>query len=154
MAGVGVTFQLISALEGKDGGFSTLLENYSDLAAIGTIGDIVPLEKDNRVLVKHGLAQLSRTDRLGIQALITESGLEGKKLTSTSVAFSLVPRINAAGRLGSSRQAVKLLLSEYPDEAEDLAREMEEQNQQRQKIEGDIALQIEEYFTSTSRAKI
>ena len=146
MAGVGVTFQLISALEGKDGGFSTLLENYSDLAAIGTIGDIVPLEKDNRVLVKHGLAQLSRTDRLGIQALITESGLEGKKLTSTSVAFSLVPRINAAGRLGSSRQAVKLLLSEYPDEAEDLAREIGEQNQQRQKIEGDIALQIEEYL--------
>lgn len=153
MAGVGVTFQLISALEGKDGDFGTLLENYSDLVAIGTIGDIVPLEKDNRILVKHGLEQLSRTDRLGVQALIAESGLEGKKLTSTSVAFSLVPRINAAGRLGSSRQAVKLLLSEYPEEAENLAKEIGEQNQQRQKIEGEIALQIEEYLQTQPARK-
>lgn len=146
LAGVGVTFQLIAALEGEDGDFSTLMENYSDLAAIGTVGDIVPLEKDNRVLVKHGLAQLSSTDRLGIRALLTEAGLEGKKLTSTSVAFSIVPRINAAGRLGSSNQAVKLLLSEYPDEAESLAQEIGEQNRQRQKIEGDISIQIDDYL--------
>lgn len=146
MAGVGVTFQLIAALEGEEGDFVTLLENYSDLVSIGTIGDIVPLVKDNRVLVKHGLAQLSRTDRFGIQALLAEAGLEGKKLTTTSVAFSIVPRINAAGRLGSSGQAVKLLLSEYPDEAEALAQEIGEQNRQRQKIEGDIVLQIDEYL--------
>ncbi len=143
-AGVGVAFQLISALEGEEGDQESLLDNYAELVAVGTIGDIVPLEGDNRMLVRQGLSRLSCTDRIGLRALLEEAGLGGKPLSAGNVAYSIVPRINALGRLGSSEQAVRLLLSDDPEEADLLAGKMGEQNQERQVKEAEILQQVYE----------
>ncbi|MFQ9951618.1 MAG: single-stranded-DNA-specific exonuclease RecJ [Clostridium sp.] len=141
-AGVGVAFQLISALEGKEGDQENLFDHYAELVAIGTIGDIVPLEGDNRILVKQGLSHLTHTDQVGLRALLEEAGFLGKDLSAGNVAYSIVPRINALGRMGSSEQAVRLLLSDDPEEADLLAEKMGEQNQERQTQEGEILQQV------------
>lgn len=137
-AGAGVAFKLIMALEGPDCDVQGLLENYADLAAIGTIGDIVPLTGENRTLVRAGLRQITRTDRLGLRELLELSGMGGKALSSVQVAFTVVPRINATGRLGSSDQAVRLLLSEFPEEAAGLAEAVCDDNTMRRQIEAEI----------------
>ena len=98
-SGVGIAFKLLMALEDGAGDVEDLLEAYSDLAAIGTIGDIVPLTGENRTLIRAGLERLSQSDRPGVQALLENAGIAGKALTSTNVAFTLVPRINATGRI-------------------------------------------------------
>lgn len=152
-AGVGVAFQLIYALEGEDGDPDSLLSNYADLVTVGTIGDIVPLSGDNRRMVRRGLSHLSHTDRIGLKALIEEAGLEGKKLTAGNVSFTIVPRINALGRLGSSEQAVRLLLSEYQEEADSLAGQMGERNRERQAIEADILKQVDELLEREPQRK-
>ena len=97
---MGVAFKLIMALEGEYCDTTTLLDNYSDLLSIGTIGDVVELKDENRVFVKHGLESITNTDRPGLQALIKNSGLTGKTVSSTNVSFTIVTRINAVGRLG------------------------------------------------------
>ena len=112
LSGVGVAFKLVQAIEGDYADVDALLENYSDLAAIGTVGDIVPLLGENRVLVKNGLMHINNSDRLGIAALSEESGLNGKRITAGSLSFTIVPRINAGGRLGMSQKSVSMLLSE------------------------------------------
>ena len=104
------------ALEGEYCDTTTLLDNYSDLLSIGTIGDVVELKDENRVFVKHGLESITNTDRPGLQALIKNSGLTGKTVSSTNVSFTIVPRINAVGRLGLSEKSVSLLLTEDYDE--------------------------------------
>jgi single-stranded-DNA-specific exonuclease len=137
-SGVGVAFKLIMALEGRDCDLTALIENYADLVAIGTIGDIVPLTGENRGFVKAGLKLISRTDRIGLQALIERAGMEGRSLTATNVAFTLVPRINATGRIGSPDRAVRLLTSEFPEEAGELASEICDDNDYRRQIENEI----------------
>ena len=143
-AGVGVAFKLIQAMEGPEFGGESLLENYGDLAAIGTIGDVVPLTGENRTLVSAGLKFLPRTDRPGLRALIEQAGLEGRELSAEQVAYVLVPRINAAGRMESPGAAVRLLISEAPDEAGFLAGKICEDNDYRRKIENEILEKAEE----------
>ncbi len=101
----------ITALEGEMADMTTLLENYADFVAVGTIGDIVSLTGENRALVQAGLPLLSHSDRPGICALLEQASMSGKELSSTNVAFTIVPRINATGRIGASDRAVRLLLS-------------------------------------------
>ncbi|WP_050697756.1 single-stranded-DNA-specific exonuclease RecJ [Anaeromassilibacillus senegalensis] len=137
-SGVGVAFKLIMAMEGPGCDVTGLLENYADLAAIGTIGDIVPLTGENRMLVKAGLPLLSRTDRLGIQALLENAGLDNRTLNAGNVTFGVVPRINATGRMGAPERAVRLLLSEDPDEAAQLALDICDNNTYRREIESEI----------------
>lgn len=137
-SGVGVAFKLIMALEGEDCDLTALIENYADLAAIGTIGDIVPLSGENRGLVSAGLELISRTDRLGLRALIEQAGLEGRRITAGNVAFTLVPRINATGRIGSPDRAVRLLVSEFPEEAGELAVAVCDDNEYRRQIESEV----------------
>lgn len=137
-SGVGVAFKLIMALEGEDCDLTALIENYADLVAIGTIGDIVPLTGENRSFVKAGLKLLSRTDRLGLQSLIEQAGMEGRRLTAGNVAFTIVPRINATGRIGSPDRAVRLLISEFPEEAGELSAEICDDNDYRRQIESEI----------------
>ena len=138
-SGVGIAFKLLMALEDGAGDVEDLLEAYSDLAAIGTIGDIVPLTGENRTLIRAGLERLSQSDRLGVQALLENAGIAGKALTSTNVAFTLVPRINATGRMGAPERAVRLLISGYEEEAEVLSEEICADNEERRRVEAEIA---------------
>ena len=138
-SGVGVAFKLLMALEDGAGDVEDLLEAYSDLAAIGTIGDIVPLTGENRTLIRAGLERLSQSDRPGVQALLENAGIAGKTLTSTNVAFTLVPRINATGRMGAPERAVRLLISGYEEEAEVLSEEICADNEERRRVEAEIA---------------
>lgn len=138
-SGVGIAFKLLMALEDGAGDVEDLLEAYSDLAAIGTIGDIVPLTGENRTLIRAGLEHLSQSDRPGVQALLENAGIAGKALTSTNVAFTLVPRINATGRMGAPERAVRLLISGYEEEAEVLSEEICADNEERRRVEAEIA---------------
>lgn len=138
-SGVGIAFKLLMALEDGAGDVEDLLEAYSDLTAIGTIGDIVPLTGENRTLIRAGLERLSQSDRPGVQALLENAGIAGKALTSTNVAFTLVPRINATGRMGAPERAVRLLISGYEEEAEVLSEEICADNEERRRVEAEIA---------------
>lgn len=138
-SGVGIAFKLLMALEDGAGDVEDLLDAYSDLAAIGIIGDIVPLTGENRTLIRAGLERLSQSDRPGVQALLENAGIAGKALTSTNVAFTLVPRINATGRMGAPERAVRLLISGYEEEAEVLSEEICADNEERRRVEAEIA---------------
>lgn len=138
LSGVGVAFKLVQAIEGEYADVDGLLENYSDLAAIGTVGDIVPLVGENRVLVKNGLVHINNGDRLGVAAISQEAGLSDRRITAGSLSFTIVPRINAGGRLGLSKKSVSMLLSEDEEYALDIAAELSADNTERQQIERDI----------------
>ncbi|MFQ9679747.1 MAG: single-stranded-DNA-specific exonuclease RecJ [Ruthenibacterium lactatiformans] len=135
LSGAGVAFKLAAALTAARRTRCCLLR---DLAAIGTIADIMLLEGENRRIVKAGLALLQQTERPGIAALIEACGLGGKELTAENVSFGLAPRLNAAGRMDSAAAALELLLCEDPEEAEAIVAGLEAQNAARQKAEQDI----------------
>ncbi len=141
LSGVGVAFQLICALEGDDGG--EMLDYYGDLVTIGLIGDVMELTGQCRALVKRGLSRLGESERPGIQALLEVAGIAPRTITATSVAFGLVPRINAAGRLGETEAALRLLLTDDPEEAAALAQQLEEDNRTRKEIEQGILREAE-----------
>lgn len=139
LAGVGVAFKLILALSmylKMDTG--KVFDDYTELAAIGTVADVVPLMSENRVIVEKGLAILQNTTRYGIKALLEIAGVADKKVTTSTIAFALAPRINAAGRLGTAKTAVELLLTDSMDKAEEIARELDESNKERQQTELEI----------------
>ena len=140
LAGVGVVFHLVCALEQAQP--EELLEHYSDLVAIGTIADVVPLTGENRTIVQHGLALIPESPRPGIHALMEVAGITGK-ITARSVAFGLIPRLNAAGRLGDVSEAVELLTCEDAGYAPELARSLDALNVRRREIENSVMLEIE-----------
>lgn len=142
LCGAGVAFKLVAAMEGGD--YSLVMDSFGALAAIATVGDIVPLTGENRLLAEQGIPLIEYSDLPGLQALLEVAGLKGKPVTSQKIAFGLVPRINAAGRMGSAALAMKLLLSENPEEAEALAEELNQQNQNRQDEELEILKQVEQ----------
>lgn len=137
LAGVGVAFKLICALENGEAD-ETLLEEFSDLAAIGTVADIVPLVGENRTLVKYGVRTMLSNPRPGILAMRETAGNLDKPFHSTAVAFTLSPRLNAAGRMGSAMRALELLLCDDMEIAADLAKVMETANSERQQTEQEI----------------
>lgn len=136
LAGVGVAFKLICALE--QASCEEMLPHFADLVALGTIADVMPLVGENRALVKAGLQKIAEEPRIGISALIEASGLQNKKIGSGSVSFMLAPRINAAGRMGRAERAVRLLLEEDYGEALEIAGEISGENSLRQQIEQQI----------------
>ena len=140
-AGVGVAFKLACALEGDA---APVLERFGDLVAIGTLGDVMPLYGENRALVRAGMRILNEKKRPGLTALAKAAGVEGKELSSTNVVFTLVPRINAAGRMSSPGQAARLLLTSQPEVAETLAEEIQQCNVLRQTTEGGILKEVME----------
>ena len=121
MSGVGVAFKLVCALEGDDG--DILIEEYGDLVALGTIGDVVTLTGENRVMVRRGLRIINDNPRPGIEALMQAAGVGEKLFSASTAAFTVCPRINAAGRMGSAHRALDLLLCEDYDTAQELAEE-------------------------------
>ena len=131
--GAGIALLLAIALEGDD---INVIENYADLAAIGTVADLVPLSGYNRSIVKAGMHQLDNTERPGITELSEIAQIE--KMNAGNIGFKLAPRINAAGRLGSPYDALALLLSEDPEDAKGLASALNNLNSRRQAIENDI----------------
>jgi single-stranded-DNA-specific exonuclease len=144
LAGVGVVFKLISGLRSalrEAGHFGTTppnLKRHTDLFALGTVADVVPLTGENHLLVKHGLGELSFTRKVGLHALKQVSRLDGKRLTAGHVGFILGPRLNAIGRLGDASLGVKLLLSRRQEEALELARRLDKENRRRQSIQGAV----------------
>jgi single-stranded-DNA-specific exonuclease len=128
LAGVGVAFKLAHALYGE------LPVHLLDLAAIGTIADLVPLRGENRVLAKRGIAKLRTTERKGIKALCKVANAKQHEMTEESIGFMIAPRINAVGRLGDADPAVDLMLTEDDEEAKALAEEIDSLNKERQAI--------------------
>ena len=151
LSGVGVAFKLIMALEGEYCDVDSLLDMYADLLCLGTIGDIVELKSENRVFVKRGLLSMRHTERTGLYALIRNAGLTGKPITAGNVSFTLVPRINAVGRLGASGRSVELLLTNDEEEAGEFAAAMSYDNAERQQIERDILEKIDARVTRDPR---
>ncbi|HHY46540.1 MAG TPA: single-stranded-DNA-specific exonuclease RecJ [Firmicutes bacterium] len=144
LAGVGVALKLAQAVDMCLSGRlseSLPLEHYLDLVALGTIGDVMPLVGENRVIARYGLMSMPRSENTGISALLEASGLSDRKLEAWHVSFGLAPRINAAGRLGSPDMAVELFLTDKAEEAAWIARVLNGKNQERQAIEDLILAQ-------------
>lgn len=149
LAGVGIAFYFLIALRGslrkegfwKDGQYPNLKE-YLDVVALGTIGDIAPLVRENRIFAKIGLELLTEGKRPGIKALKEVSGIDGQVIDSFKASYCLIPRINAAGRIASALDAVALLLAENMDEARPLAEKLDLHNRRRQAMEKDILSDI------------
>ena len=137
LAGVGVALKLAMAINGPEGDGDVLAE-YCDLAAVGTVADVMPMTGENRTIVRLGLEELSHPRRLGLALLIREAGLEDKAITATSIGYTLAPRINASGRMGRAQMAVELLLTRDRERGEQLAQELCALNRERQTIEGEI----------------
>lgn len=134
LAGVGVALKLVLALAGEEN-TRAVLEEYSDLAAVGTVADVMRLLGENRTLVCIGLDQLKSTHRIGLRTLMEEAGTTAHTLNSTTVGYCLAPRINAAGRMGRAALAAELILTDDPSEAERLSHELCELNRERQNVE-------------------
>jgi single-stranded-DNA-specific exonuclease len=144
LCGAGIAFKLILAMEGEYADTESLLEEYAELAMLGTIGDVVPLIGENRILVKEGLRLLPRTNRPGLRALMEYAGIKEQTLSATTVAFSLVPRLNATGRMGSPKRAVELLIGENPMETDSLAAQICADNDRRRETEEQIMEEVME----------
>src|SRR6185436_7335424 len=139
LAGVGVTYKLVEVLLRDRGRGQRALE-FLDVVALGTIADVVPLVGENRILATLGLERLNRTAHLGLRALIDQSGLSGRRVTSGQVAFVLAPRINAAGRMGHADQALRLLLARDEGEARACADSLEDDNERRRGFDEKAAI--------------
>ncbi len=152
-SGAGVVLKLIAAME--DGDAQSVLYEFADLAAIGTVGDVVPLLGENRAIVRAGLeiiSQLGRDPGLrpGLAALME---LSGAKPTATGLAFSVVPAINATGRMGAPERAVRLLTYSDREAARSLAAEIRGDNDRRKKVESEITLQVIEKIERDPKLK-
>ena len=136
LAGVGVAFKLVCAMDGDAG---KMLSRYGDLVAVGTVADVMPLVGENRFITGYGLQKIARGRcRPGFRALMQEAGVDEKRLTASTVGYSLAPRINAAGRLGQTAMAVRLLETGDRRVADHLASELCDQNRRRQAMELEI----------------
>jgi len=132
LSGVGLAYKLCQVLL-EESGFQS--EEYLDLVALGTVSDLSVQKGENRILTKAGLKRLNNTKNKGIKALRDASGLKGKDISCGHIGYILGPRINAMGRIGSPEVALKLLLTEDDNEAEELANVLNRENRNRQKIE-------------------
>lgn len=141
LAGCGVAFKLICALEGNS---RAMLDAYGDIVAVGTVADVMPMIGENRYLVQAGLQKLIHNPRPGLAALIAKALPPGKEISASTISFTLAPRINAAGRLGQTQVAVGLMLSEDREQALKLAQELCDLNVQRQQMEQHIWLEAVE----------
>jgi single-stranded-DNA-specific exonuclease len=152
LSGSAVAFKLAWALCQKHCGSVKVTPRFRDylldsvaLAALGTVADVVPLHDENRIFVRHGLSRLRQTPLVGLRALLDVASLAEKaELCAADVGYRLAPRINAAGRLGCARLVVDLLTTNSVQRAAELARYLETQNLERQKLERRILAQARE----------
>jgi single-stranded-DNA-specific exonuclease len=143
LCGAGVAFKLVQALLGtldwpveKRG---RVTESFLKMAAIATVADVVPLTGENRIIVKHGLSGLAEVRNPGLRALLDAAGFRGTRVpTSRQVAFQIAPRLNAAGRMDTAQAVIELFLTSDPERARELATQLQQQNADRQQVEGSI----------------
>ncbi|MEE0944746.1 MAG: single-stranded-DNA-specific exonuclease RecJ [Clostridia bacterium] len=136
LAGVGVAFKTVLAVAMKLGRSTRdVFMKYAELAAIGTIADVMSVTDENRIIIEHGLDVMKNGGNLGIRALLEASDAFQRPIDAATVAFIIAPRINAAGRIGNAATAVKLLLSETEDEANEIAALLDKANRDRQEAE-------------------
>ncbi len=144
LSGVGVAFKLVMALRSRlrqEPGWSGKLPNlrqHLDLVALGTIADIAPLLGENRILVKHGLLELTHSQKLGVQTLKRVARIAEQDIGPRQVGFTLAPRLNAAGRLAAAKAGVELLLSDDAAHAAKLAQYLDSVNRERQTVQAQI----------------
>ena len=147
LCSVGLVFKLAHALLKSHPEPSIDLRHYLDLVALGTVADIVPLIEENRIFVFHGLRQLEKSRWPGVQALIEVADVKAP-YTAMDIGFKLGPRINAAGRLSSALESLKLLLTDDHAEASRLAHALDLRNRERQAVERAVTLEAEELVTT------
>ncbi|MFD2670446.1 single-stranded-DNA-specific exonuclease RecJ [Marinicrinis sediminis] len=128
LAGAGVALKLAQAILGD------LPNPWFEIAAIGTVADLMPLTDENRIMVRKGLQSMKNTTFPGIQALLKIGGVKVDELSATDIGFAMGPRINAAGRLEDAAPAVELLVADSMDKAEELAKQLDVLNRERQKL--------------------
>ncbi len=140
LSGAGIAFKVGHALALTQGLHFSLDDLFPllDLAALGTVADVVPLTSENRILIREGLRYIDTALRPGIRTLKSVSGLDAKKVRAGLLAFTMVPRINAAGRVADAQDVVRLLLAETEDEAAPISAWLDRMNSERQKIESEI----------------
>ncbi len=134
LAGAGVALKLVCEL-GRRRGMPDLWRNYTEVATLGTVSDMMLLEGENRALVADGMERMRRTDRPGIVSLAAIANVDLSTITADELPFSLVPRLNAAGRMGTTDVAFDLLLTDDPHEAAVLAARLEQTNTYRRETE-------------------
>ena len=132
LCGAGLALKLVEGLYQLQG--RPLPASLLELAALGTIADLVPLQDENRYLVRAGLQQLGQTTSPGLRAIYRSASLEDKAITEETVAFQIAPRLNAAGRMGHAQDSLRLLTTKSDSEAEILAAQLERQNRDRQDL--------------------
>ena len=139
LAGVGVAFKLALAIAvSRKMNTKEVFEKYIDLAALGTVADVVPLLGENRIIVDKGLHALQNPTRIGLRAIMEVAGVAGKPITASTIAFAIAPRLNAAGRLGTATTAVELLLTKEAARAREIALLLDAENKERQQTEKEI----------------
>ncbi|MBD9009256.1 MAG: single-stranded-DNA-specific exonuclease RecJ [Clostridiales bacterium] len=151
LAGVGVVFKLIQALD-KNSSLFELMEDYADLMCLGTVADISPLVDENRVIVTEGLKRFKRTKNVGLKALIDVS-TNGKAITTSTIGYIIAPRINASGRLGCASRSVELFLTDDEENALKLANSLCEENSLRQQTEQKMFKEALEYIEEHPEVK-
>src|SRR5918995_3299911 len=135
LCGTGIAFKLVQALVPALGLPANLAFHLLDLVALATVADVVPLQGENRILVRHGLKLMADSRWVGVRALVEATGLTGKEVVARHLGFVLGPRLNAAGRVADANDGLRLLLSDDPEESTDLAKRLEGLNVERQALD-------------------
>ena len=154
LAGVGVAFKLICAL---DGDTDAMLDRYADLVALGTVADVMPIVGENRILVAEGLQRMERTRNIGLQRLLAEAGMAERHLTASTISFVLAPRINAAGRMrmdendenaspSGGHAAVELLIEGNESIAAEFGNVIDAYNQDRKSIDRSVTQEAHDFI--------
>lgn len=138
LAGVGVALKLVQVLGGRRG-MPYLWREYTDLATLGTVADLMPMIEENRALVSDGINRINNKTRPCIAALLASAGVADKDITAVNMSFSVIPRLNAAGRMGDAQVALDLLLTDDFDVACQKAAELEAVNDKRRAIEAELS---------------
>ncbi|MBI5029635.1 MAG: single-stranded-DNA-specific exonuclease RecJ [Chloroflexi bacterium] len=160
LSGAGVAFKLSQALLLADsqvpiikGRMPITEDALVDLVALGTVADLVPLTGENRYLVQRGLEKLRQSERPGIQALMRQAAIKPEAIEAGSIGYTLGPRLNAAGRLESALMAYHLLATQYPGEADDLARKLEETNRERQRLTTEMTMKARDAVIASAESE-
>lgn len=143
LCSVGIVFKLCHALLKTRPAPGFDLKSHLDLVALGTVADIVPLERENRIFVQRGMLELAASKRLGVRKLMEVAAVRAP-IVAEHIGFRLGPRLNAAGRLATAEKALRLLLTKDEGEATELATFLDAQNRERQDVERRICAEAEE----------